>query len=484
MTRPPERLLARVSDLASCGPHGLLLCIALNASFLAASAPPNASERLELFLAAPITKGRPLRLPSSGRLPPPRAMREYALRPQRHLFMRPIAAFATIVVLLSACSGPYDESTAAANSVAEQDVAEVQVVRIQQEAIPETVSATGELLAEEEATIGPRVAGRIAKIHVDLGDVVKAGQPLAELEKSDYEFRLKQAEALVNQTRARLGILNSESDEVDINQTAIVRRAEADLKEARFVFQTTEALAKEGVLSKIDYEKAGVARDAAEAARQSAVEEVMQLTAQLSERRAQLDLARQNLDDCVIYAPFDGAITMRLVSLGEYLAVNGPIVTLVRQHPLRLRLEVPERAATKVKIGQRIDLRVEGLTDLPSGRVVRISPAISAASRSLLVEGEVPNQSGSLRPGAFAEGLITVNSEARGVAVPRGAILSFAGTERVFCVVDGKIEDRVIKSGRVLDDDRVEIVEGLEPGLDVVRQANDRLVPGQPARVI
>ena len=98
-------------------------------------------------------------------------------------------------------------------------------------------------------------------------------------------------------------------------------------------------------------EKAGVARDAAEAAYQGALEQVMQLRAELAERRAQLELIRQNLADCQILAPFDGAVTERVASLGEYLAVNGPVVRVVRQDPLRLRLEVPERAAARARAG-------------------------------------------------------------------------------------------------------------------------------------
>ena len=396
--------------------------------------------------------------------------------------MRALLILIPLAALLAACSGPYSEGTVEAVGVAEE-TAEVRVERVEDGPIPEIVVANGELFAEEEATLGSKVPGRVVKIHVDLGDKVKAGQLLGELEKRDYEFRLRQAEALVAQTRAKLGLLDQPGDEVTPEETAIVKRAAAELKEARFVFQTTETLASEGVLSRIEREKAGVALEASEAAYQGALEDVMQLRAELTERRAQLELIKQNLEDCEIRAPFDGAVTERIASLGEYLPVNGPVVRIVRQDPLRLRLEVPERAAASVRIGQRIDVRVAGLTDTPSGRVVRISPAIDAASRSLLVEGLAPNPTGALRPGAFAEGVITVNPDARGMAVARDSVLSFAGVERVFVVVGGKLEDRVIKTGRLLDDDRVEVLEGVESGAQVVRQVTDRLTPGQPARV-
>ena len=390
------------------------------------------------------------------------------------------ALLLSLVGLLAACSGPYSEPTVAAK---EEAAVDVRVIRVDEEAIPEVITATGELFAEERATIGPKVPGRVAKLHVDLGSVVEAGQVLAELERDDYEFRVRQAEALVRQTRARLGILDHDGDDVTPEETAIVRRAAAGLKEARFVYQTSETLAQEGVLSRIDFEKAGVQQQAAEAANQSALEEVMQLRAQLSERRAELELIRQNLADCAIRAPFAGAVTARIASLGEYLTVNAPIVTLVRQHPLRIRLEVPEREAGRVRIGQRIDVRVEGASRMHEGRVARLSPAIESESRSLLAEGEVSNERGLLRPGAFAEGRITVNPNARGLAVPRDSVLTFAGIERVFVAVDGRLEDRIVKTGRVLDQDRLEVVEGLEAGAAVVREVNDRLTAGSPVIV-
>jgi RND family efflux transporter MFP subunit len=355
----------------------------------------------------------------------------------------------------------------------------VRVFHASPEPIPEVVSATGELLAEEQATIGAKVPGRVTKLHVDLGSQVQTNHVLAEIEKDDYEAGVRQADALVSQTRARLGILERPDDNVKPEESATVRQAAANLKEARFIFQTTEKLQKEGVMSRIDLEKAQVRFQGAEAAYQAAIDEIMQLQAQLNERRAQASLARQKLADCLIRAPFAGGITRRHAGLGEYLPVNAPVVTLVRLHPLRLRLEVPERAAAKVRIGQRIDVRIEGGSPAQAGRVVRLSPAFEAQSRSLTIEGEIPNESGALRPGSFAEAGITVNPHATGFAVPRSALISFAGVERVFVVREGVLEDRVVKTGRRLGNDRIEVVSGLETGAQVVLEASDRMRKGQ-----
>ena len=378
------------------------------------------------------------------------------------------------------CSGPYSADNVAAKESAPTDVSTLSVAR---SPIPEIVTANGELFAEELAIITTKVPGRVVKLNVDLGSVVKQGDILAELEKADYEFRVQQTQALVDQIRARLGILNNKTDDVVPTNVAVVKEADAALREARFILETTSRLAKDGVVSRIEYEKANVRAQGVEARYQAALAEVTQLRAQLSERRAQLALARQQLEDATIHAPFSGAITRRQAGPGEFLPTNAPIVTLVRQNPLRVRLGVPERQAARVRQGQTIEIRLEGVAERFTGRVVRLSPAIDAQNRSLLIEGEIPNPTGALRPGSFVEGAIVVNPDAQGLAVPGSAVVSFAGTERAFVVKDGALEDRVLRTGRRFPDGRVEVLEGLAENEPIVARATDRMAKGQKVRV-
>jgi RND family efflux transporter MFP subunit len=392
-----------------------------------------------------------------------------------------LSGVVVFLAFLAACSGPYSERKVAAKG--ERPVLPVAVTRVAMTVVPEVITANGELFAEEQATISTKVPGRVLKLNVDLGSPVGTGDVLGELEKDDYEFRVKQAEALVEQTRARLALANSPDDRVDPERTAVVKEARAALEEARVVFETTERLQKEGVVSRVEYERALARRQGLEARVQSALAEVLTLGAQLTERRAQLSLARQQLQDTTIRAPFGGAITRRVASLGEYLGTNAPVVTLVRQHPLRVRLEVPERQAARIRQGQLIEISVEGSRVGQGGRVVRISPAIEAQNRSLLIEGEIPNANGALRPGSFVEGTVTVNAQAQGILIPRSALVNFAGIERVFVVKGGVLEDRILKTARRMGETQIEVVSGLADGDEVVTQASDKLVKGQKVTV-
>src|SRR5437867_7739340 len=193
----------------------------------------------------------------------------------------PVYWCALTAILLAGCSGPYSGPTVAAKNDGKPVSVRAHSVAI--ETIVEIITATGELSAEDIATISAKVAGRVEKLNVDLGSVVEPGQILAELEKDDYIFRVKQAEALVEQTRAHLGLPPGADDKVDPMSTSIVRQAEASLTEARLIHNNNTELFKQGVVSNVDYQRATVALQAAEARHQAAIEDVYQSQAQLVE---------------------------------------------------------------------------------------------------------------------------------------------------------------------------------------------------------
>jgi RND family efflux transporter MFP subunit len=212
-----------------------------------------------------------------------------------------------------------------------------------------------------------------------------------------------------------------------------------------------------------------------------AIEEVRNRQAVLAERRSDLAIARQQLLDSELKAPLDGAVRQRHASAGEYLAAGSPVVTVVRIHPLRLRLAVPERVAADVRVGQQVNVKVEGDRTVYQGQVARLSPAISEEDRTLAIEAEVPNEHGRLRPGAFAEAEIVTAAAEQAIFVPASSVVTFAGIEKVMTVRDGLSVETRIKTGRRIED-RVEIIEGLKPAeLVVVEPGN--LVGGQPVTV-
>jgi RND family efflux transporter MFP subunit len=345
-----------------------------------------------------------------------------------------------------------------------------------------SVNVTGTLAAQDEATVSIKVPGRVNSVTVDLGSVVRRGQVIAQVEPGDYRLRVQQAEAALQQARARLGLQpQGDDDRFDPEATGTVRQARAVLEEARQNRQRIASLVESGVVARAEYEAADAAFKVAQGRYQDAVEEIRNRQALLAQRRTELSLAQQALRDTTVVAPFDGLVQERHVSVGEFLGAAAPVVTIVRVNPLRFRGEVPERDAATVRAGQPVRVTVEGDRGLYAGRIVRLSPTINQQNRVLVVEAEIANP-GGLRPGGFARAEIVTNSGDMAVTVPANAVVTFAGIEKVITVEDGKAKEKPITTGRRAET-WTEVLSGINVGEAVVLDPGN-LQSGQPVNVV
>lgn len=359
---------------------------------------------------------------------------------------------------------------------------QVKVARVEELPVGASVNVTGTLAAQDEATLSIKVPGRLSTITVDLGSVVRRGQVIAQVEQQDYRLRVQQAEAELQQARARLGLQpQGDDDRFDPEVTGTVRQARAVLEEARQNRQRVASLIESGVVARAEYESADAAFKVAQAKYQDAVEEIRNRQALLAQRRTELSLARQALADTTVVAPFDGLVQEKRASVGEYLGAAAPVVTIVRVNPLRFRGEVPERDAATVRAGQSVRVTVEGDRGLYAGRIVRLSPTINQQNRVLVVEAEIANP-GGLRPGGFARAEIVTNSGDVAVTVPANAVVTFAGIEKVITVENGKAKEKPITTGRRAET-WTEILSGINVGEAVVLDPGN-LQSGQPVNVV
>lgn len=393
---------------------------------------------------------------------------------------------AMLALFVGACKSEYpaggQQKPPGGDARAGGEARQVKVGRVEEIPVGASVSVTGTLAAQDEATLSVKVPGRISAVTVDLGSVVRRGQVIAQVEQTDYRLRVQQADAALQQVRARVGLtLEGGDDRVDPEKTGTVRQARAVLDEASQNRKRVLTLVEQGVVARAEFESADAAFKVAQSRYQDAVEEIRNRQGLLAQRRTELALARQALADTVILASFDGIVQEKHASIGEFLNASAPVVTIVRVNPLRFRGEVSERDAATVRQGQAVRVTIEGDRGLYAGHIVRLSPTINQQNRVLIVEAEIANP-GGLRPGGFAHAEIVTDSGQMAVTVPASAVVTFAGIEKVITVEGGKAKEKPVTTGRRADA-WTEVLSGINVGESVVLDPGN-LQSGQTVNVV
>ncbi len=351
-----------------------------------------------------------------------------------------------LVLLVPACSkGPGQNRVEAASK--EQEPPAVRVALAETRRTGKTIFVTGSLAPDETVSVSSEVAGRVAAIRVDFGHEVRKGEVIAELDKREYSLQLDRSRAALAQALARIG-LDPGQEEVTPESTPAIRQATAQLEDARFKYENAARLVKTGDISQerfIELEKAFHARQAAlDAAR----DELRTQLASIQALRAEVRLAQKRLSDCTVRAPFDGAVTARLVSPGQYMNENTPIVTLVKTNPLRLRVDIPESAVSYVRLGTSLKFTTDAAPGREFSAVVReLNPALDARSRSLTAEARITTPDLRLRPGTFVQVRLEAALDANAVVVPKEAIYQVAGLTKVFTLRGGRVVEHKITPG-------------------------------------
>ena len=294
----------------------------------------------------------------------------------------------------------------------------------------ETIASTGTLRADEGVELQAETNGRIVSITFTEG---------AHVHKGELLVKLNDADLVATRTRARY------------------RRELAVLKEQRFA-----QLLKQGVARQEEYDTA---------------------LNDLHVQDAEIALTEAQIAKTEIRAPFDGVVGLRYVSEGAYVTAATRVATLQRLERLKVDFSVPEKYATRLRVGSRIQLTVVGAGSRFDGAIYAIDPRIDSATRTVLIRAVCPNPQSRLFPGAFASVSLVLGELDNAVLVPTIAVVPGLNAKTVFVVKDGKAQLRTVVTGTRLED-RVQILAGLEPGEVVVTSGVLQLSPGQRVRAL
>jgi RND family efflux transporter MFP subunit len=385
----------------------------------------------------------------------------------------------TLAIVVSGCS---ESETPDERGARERPAKSITTDTVQREAVNRTVSVSGTLAAANEVTLSSEVEGVVSRILADLGDRVSAGQALVELDREKLQYNVDQQKAAVARSLARYGA-SAPGNLPPIDQTPDVKRAAAELNQAKRGFDRATELSKRQLLSQQALDDADAALRTKQAEYDSSLQNARNMAADIDASSAAANLAERQLRDASIRAPFDGYVEQRIVSIGELVKAQMPVMKIVRIDPLKVTSEIPEGLAPWVQNGQPVDLQVDAYPDQSfTGKVSRISPSVNQPTRAFPFEALVPNPQGLLKPGTFVRVKLTTNHIEQLLTLPYAALQYRYGVNRAFVVNGDSIVGREVKVGDRLGD-RIEILGGVQAG-DVVAMTDvDNLADGMKVSV-
>jgi RND family efflux transporter MFP subunit len=334
----------------------------------------------------------------------------------------------------------------------------VKIATIQRKEIRITVSSVGTVKPAQVVAVKSKIPGRIVRIHVDEGSKVKKGDLLAELDPTDYQLAVRNAEAALKAT------------------TFILKEAEITLKDTKKDWERYERLYKKKVISKqkwdhldAGYRKARIMRDLAQA--------------RVSRAKIALDIALTKLKDTKIHAPFQGIITKRLVDPGNRIYTMPPTVLMILMDISRVKIvsDIPEGEMTRLHASAPVSLKLDAFPHKTfKKKVTRIFPDVDPVTRTFTVEIILNNPLGKIKSGMFAHMKIQVKKIVA-LVIPRSALLKIPGTGiyYTFRVRNDDTVEKVNLETGIIQDNLVQVLKGLKEGNRVVVVGNTQLRTGK-----
>jgi len=351
--------------------------------------------------------------------------------------MRP---HALILLAFVACKKPSDSGQGSAKAPPPPP-AKVTAATAVEAPTPDVIVVTGRITADQRSDVTADTQGKVINVMVERGQRVKIGQPVVQLDTRSA--RLGAREAAANLAAAQS------------------QKQLADQECAR-----TKSLLEKGAITKSEYDR--------QMAQCSSAQE------QVAAVSARTEMMSKSVADGLVRAPFDGIISEKMISPGEWVAPGKPLFTLVDDDPLKVELSVSELAIPLIKQGQRVELVSVAHPDKPVGATITRLGAEIGRTRSLIVEATVDKDS-ELVPGMFVEAHIEKGKVTRPV-LPAEAVVYRGKSWRAYVIKKGEAEERIVQLGAKPEAGKVSIIQGIAKGEKVVAKVTDDIVDGRAVK--
>jgi len=367
-------------------------------------------------------------------------------------------------MLLSGCKENIVEAV-------EEKLIPVKTEKVTKGSIEKIISYAGYLKPVKEVDVSSKSMGFVDQIYFDVGNEVMEGQVLFVLDKRTASNNLV--------------ILESQMDTQASNLESSLKAAELQFNDAKKTLEDMTVLLSEGIISEQQLEDTKIMYDQAKLNYETAQESYNLFfnDPNRSSFNAQIDNAKENLQDHEVKSPMSGIVAQRNIEVGELVGTQ-PAFTIVQLDKVVLEINVPEDVISNITLGQEIAVEVKAVGDKAFvGKVVEVSPSADKRTFTYPIKIEIDNSNGLLKDGMYAEADIVIDKNEGALLINRNAILLDDTQKYIFVVEDQKAKRVDIEAG-VDNGTQLEVINGLTEGQEIIVKGQDYLNDGDKIQVI
>ena len=391
--------------------------------------------------------------------------------------------------IMTACNKGTSEP---ASTLTEKKI--VETMTVSSKDINEVANVTGTLQPIDEVALSFELSGQIEKMNVEIGDHVKSGDVLAQLNQRDYWLNMQQAQTNIESANTTLEELKNGARPQEIKQAQIaVDKSQENYQKAKEDFERYQKLYKEGVISEQTFEDVELrltiakkefsnAKEALSLVKEGARKEAIQ-KAEIAKEKALIayEQAKRAFEKTKLTATFSGVVTEKLASTGQFISPGLPIYKVSTIHPLKVLLPVPDDQVQQWHVGKEVRLTLYNQTR--QGKIVKIYPKTNQKTGTISIEVHVPNEEMNWFPGQVVTATYKL-AQHKGIFVPAEAVISRGSEDPYVFVNKNGVAEKINVDVGMFYQNQYEILSGLNEGDEVVIKGADRLFDQDKIEVI
>ncbi len=322
------------------------------------------------------------------------------------------------------------------------------IVTVASTDIQKTLTLSGALRAMNQSAVKAKVAAEVREVLVREGEAVQIGQVLVKMDTTEYDAKLEQARGALKAAQGQLDIAKQTRD-------------------------NNKALLDKNFISANAFD--------------NGVNQYAIAAANVDSAKGALSVAQKALADTVVKSPIAGLVSVRSVQPGEKVSPDNRLLDIVDLRVLEMEAAVPSQDIARIKLGQQVTLKVEGITTAIVGKVTRINPAVQSGSRSIMTYIQVANTDGQVKAGVFAEAQLALDKKSDVMTIPQTAVQYDGNKAFVYAIENNLLQQKNVTlglQGDSKDGASVEVLSGLAKDAQIVKANLGSLRSGVAVKVL